>query len=195
MATRTLGIFCREKVLSELPNGSIIKNGLSCPSTQDDWLANEGKLALTFSIGGLEKVLNTTFEREEVTTLRWRTSKGYSLCVEVGGNTLGSKSIKQSSWIVSSSDLGTSSVFICQEVKRPLGLAWAVLEVNGVIRIIGKETPKELDNGKGVGLVWINRNINCSSSCSKRVSDDNNVLDVKESGLNNTKSNRKQLYI
>jgi len=38
-------------------------------------------------------------------------------------------------------------------VKRPLGLAWAVLEVNGAIRIIGKETPKELDNGKGVGLV------------------------------------------
>jgi len=41
---------------------------------------------------------------------------------------------------------------MCQEVKGPLGLAWAVLEVNGVIRAIGEEIPKGLDNGKGVGL-------------------------------------------
>jgi len=34
------------------------------------WLANEGKPALIFSIGGLKKVLDTAFEREEVTTLR-----------------------------------------------------------------------------------------------------------------------------
>jgi len=70
MATRTLGAFCREKVLFELPNGSMIKNGLSCPSTQGNRLANKWKPAPTFSIGGLEKVLDTTFEREEVTTLR-----------------------------------------------------------------------------------------------------------------------------
>ena len=31
MATRTLGALCREKVLSELPNGSMIKNDLSYP--------------------------------------------------------------------------------------------------------------------------------------------------------------------
>ena len=70
MATRTLGALCREKVLSKLPNGSMVKNGSSHPSTQGDQLANKWKLAPTFSIGGLEKVLDTTFEREEVATLR-----------------------------------------------------------------------------------------------------------------------------
>jgi len=70
MATWTLGVLCREKALFELPNGSIVKDGLSCPSTQDDQLANKWKPTPTFSIGGLEKVLGTTFEREEVTTLR-----------------------------------------------------------------------------------------------------------------------------
>jgi len=70
MATRTLGALCREKVLSKLPNGSMVKNGSSRPSTQGDRLANEGKPAPTFSIEGLEKVLDTTFEREEVATLR-----------------------------------------------------------------------------------------------------------------------------
>jgi len=70
MATQTLGALCREKALSKLPNGSMIKNGLSHPGTQGDRLANEWKLVPTFSIGGLEKVLDTTFEREEVTTLR-----------------------------------------------------------------------------------------------------------------------------
>jgi len=54
--------------------------------------------------------------------------------------------------MVSSSDLGTSSIFMCQKVKRPLDLAWAVPEVDGAIRVIGKETPKGLDNDKGVGL-------------------------------------------
>jgi len=70
MATRTLGALCREKALSELPNGSMVKDGSSCPGTQGDRLANKGKPAPTFSIGRLEKVLNTTFEREEATTLR-----------------------------------------------------------------------------------------------------------------------------
>ena len=70
MATQTLGALCREKALSELPNGSMIKNGSSHPGTQGDRLANKGKPAPTFSIRGLEKILNTTFEREEVTTLR-----------------------------------------------------------------------------------------------------------------------------
>jgi len=54
--------------------------------------------------------------------------------------------------MASSSDLGTSSVFMYQEVKRPLGLAWAVPEVNKAIRIIGEEIPKDLDNGKRMGL-------------------------------------------
>jgi len=70
MATWTMGALCREKALSELPNRSMVKNGSSCPGTQGDRLANEGKPAPTFSIGGLEKILNTTFEREKVTTLR-----------------------------------------------------------------------------------------------------------------------------
>jgi len=52
--------------------------------------------------------------------------------------------------MVSSSNLGTGSVFMCQEVKGPLSLTWAVPEVNGAIRAIGEETPKGLDNGKGV---------------------------------------------
>jgi len=97
IAIQTLGALCREKVLSELPNGSIIEDSSSCPGTQDNQLTNEEKLASTFSIGGLEKVLDTTFEKEEVMTLRSRTSKGCSLCVEAGSNTLESKSIKQSS--------------------------------------------------------------------------------------------------
>jgi len=54
--------------------------------------------------------------------------------------------------MASSSNLGTSSIFMCQEVKGPLSLAWAVLEVNGAIRMIGEETPKSLDDSKGVGL-------------------------------------------
>jgi len=70
MAIRTLGVLCREKALSELPNGSMVKNGSSRPGTQGDRLTNKWKLAPTFSIGGLEKVLDTTFEREEVTILR-----------------------------------------------------------------------------------------------------------------------------
>jgi len=70
MATQTLGVLCREKVLSKLPNRSMIKDSSSRPSTQDNQLTNEGKPALTFGIRGLEKILDTTFEREEVTTLR-----------------------------------------------------------------------------------------------------------------------------
>jgi len=54
--------------------------------------------------------------------------------------------------MASSSDLGTGSVFMCQEVKGPLSLAWAVPEVDGVIRVIGEEVPKGLDNGKRMGL-------------------------------------------
>jgi len=69
MATQTLGALCREKALSKLPNGSMVKNGSSHPGTQGDRLANKWKLAPTFSIGGLEKILDTTFEREEVMTL------------------------------------------------------------------------------------------------------------------------------
>jgi len=123
MATRTLGALCRKKVLSKLPNGSMIKNGSSRPNTQGDQLANKGKPVPTFSIGGLEKVLDTTFEREEVTTLRGRPSKECSLCIKTGSSTLGLKSIKRSSWIASSSNFGTGSIFMCQEVKRLLGLA------------------------------------------------------------------------
>jgi len=70
MAIWTVGTLCREKALSKLSNGSMVKNGTSRPGTQDDRLANEWKPAPSFSIGGLEKVLSTTFEREEVTTLR-----------------------------------------------------------------------------------------------------------------------------
>ena len=54
--------------------------------------------------------------------------------------------------MVSSSNLSTSSIFMCQEVKGLLSLAWAVPKVDGAIRVIGEETPKGLDNGKRVGL-------------------------------------------
>jgi len=54
--------------------------------------------------------------------------------------------------MVSSSDLGAGSVFMCQEVKGPLRLARSVPEVNRAIRVIGEETPKGLDNSKGVDL-------------------------------------------
>jgi len=142
IATWTLGILYREKALFELPNGSIIKNSSSRPGTQGNRLTNEGKLAPTFNIGGLEKVLDITFEREEVTTLRWRTSEGCSPCIETGSSTLGLKSVKQSGWMASSSNFGTGSIFMCQEVKGPLYLAWTVPEVNGAIRVIGEEVPK-----------------------------------------------------
>ena len=69
MATWTLGALCREKALSELPNESMVENGSSCPSTQCDQLANERKLATTFSVGGLEGLVITTFEGKEVVTL------------------------------------------------------------------------------------------------------------------------------
>jgi len=48
MATRTLGALCREKALSELPNGSMVKDGSSHPGTQGDRLANKWKPAPTF---------------------------------------------------------------------------------------------------------------------------------------------------
>jgi len=153
MATLTLGTLCRKKALSELPNRSMIKDGSSHPGTQGNWLANKWKPAPTFSIGGLEKVLDTTFEREKVMTLRWKTSKGCSLCIEADNSTLGSKSIKRSSWMASSSNLSTGSIFMYQEVKGPLSLTWTVPEVNGAIRVIGEKTPKGLDNSKGVDLV------------------------------------------
>ena len=70
MATRTMGTLYREKALSKLPNGSMVENGLSRSGTQGNQLANEEKSAPTFSIRGLEKILDTTFKREEVTTLR-----------------------------------------------------------------------------------------------------------------------------
>jgi len=80
-------------------------------------------------------------------------SEGCSPCVEAGSSTLGSKSVKQSSWVMSSSNLGTSSVFMCQEVKGPLRLARAVPDVDRAIRVIGEEAPKGLDNkGSGPGL-------------------------------------------
>jgi len=70
MATQTLGALCREKALSELPNRSMVKDGSSCPGIQGDRLTNKWKPAPTFSIGELKKILDTTFEREKVTTLR-----------------------------------------------------------------------------------------------------------------------------
>jgi len=53
--------------------------------------------------------------------------------------------------MASSSNLGTGSVFMCQEVKGPLRLTGAVPEVNRVIRVIGKEAPKGLDQWQGSG--------------------------------------------
>jgi len=41
MAIWTMGALCREKVLSELPNGSMVKNGSSHPGTQGDRLTNK----------------------------------------------------------------------------------------------------------------------------------------------------------
>jgi len=54
--------------------------------------------------------------------------------------------------MASSSNLGTGSVFMCQEVKGPLRLARTVPEVNRAIKVIGEEAPKGLDDGKRVGL-------------------------------------------
>ena len=78
--------------------------------------------------------------------------KGCSPYIETGSSTLGLKSVKQSGWMASSSNLGTGSVFMHQEVKGPLCLTRAVSEVNRAIRMIGEEAPKGLDNSKGVGL-------------------------------------------
>jgi len=48
----------------------MVKDGSSRSSIQGDRLANKEKPAPTFSIGGLEEVLDATFEREKVMTLR-----------------------------------------------------------------------------------------------------------------------------
>jgi len=61
MATQILGALCREKALSELPNGSMVENCSSCPGTQCDQLSNKEKPAITFGIGGLETFVVTTF--------------------------------------------------------------------------------------------------------------------------------------
>jgi len=63
MATQTLGALCREKALSELPNGSMVEDGSSRPGTQCDQLSNKRKPTTTFGIGGLERFAVTTFER------------------------------------------------------------------------------------------------------------------------------------
>jgi len=42
--------------------------------------------------------------------------------------------------------------------------------VNGAIRVIGKESPKGINNGKRVGLAGVNRSNNCSPSYNKKVS-------------------------
>ena len=63
MATQTLSAFCREKVLSELSNGSMVENGLSHPGTQCDQLSNKRKPTTIFGIGGLEMFAVTAFER------------------------------------------------------------------------------------------------------------------------------------
>jgi len=54
--------------------------------------------------------------------------------------------------MASSSNLGTGSIFMRQEVKGPLRLARAVPEVNRAIRVIGEEGPEGLDDGKRVDL-------------------------------------------
>jgi len=54
--------------------------------------------------------------------------------------------------MASSNNLGTGSIFMCQKMKGPLSLAWAVPEVDGAIRVIGEEALKGLDNGKRIGL-------------------------------------------
>jgi len=52
-----------------------------------------------------------------------------------------------------SSNLSTGSVFMCQEVKGPLDLAWAVPEMNGAIRATSKEFPKGMyNNSKSIRL-------------------------------------------
>jgi len=63
MATRILDVLCREKALSELPNGSMVENGLSHPGTQCDQLSNKRKPTTIFGIGGLERFAVTAFER------------------------------------------------------------------------------------------------------------------------------------
>jgi len=78
--------------------------------------------------------------------------KGCSPYIKASSSTLGSKSVKRSSWMASSSNLGTGSVFMCQEVKGPLRLARTVPKMNRAIRVIGEEVSEGLDDGKGVDL-------------------------------------------
>jgi len=61
---------------------------------------------------------------------------------------------------------------MCQEVKRPLGLVWAVPEVNRAIRVIGEEAPKGLPLPLPLRfvLVTVVKGAFSTASCSTAIS-------------------------
>jgi len=67
---------------------------------------------------------------------------------------------------MSSSDTSIDYIIMDQVVKRPLSIARAVLEVNGMVRLTSEEASKGTYYSQGVGLTRVNRGINCSSSCT-----------------------------
>ena len=76
------------------------------------------------------------------------------------------KSIKGSSWVMFNSNMSVGHIVIDQVIKRPLSIARAVPEVNGVVRLTSKETSKGMNYSQGVGLTRVDQRINCSSSCT-----------------------------
>ena len=58
--------------------------------------------------------------------------------------------------MLTSSNPNVGSIFMHQEVKRPLGLTRAVPEINRVVQVTSKEISKGMYNHKRVGLPRVN---------------------------------------
>ena len=78
MATQTLGALCREKALSVLPNGSMVKDGSSRPGTYCDQLAKVSKPTTTLRVAGLKGFVVLASQSQEVAPLDRRTIEGSS---------------------------------------------------------------------------------------------------------------------
>ena len=78
MATQTLGALCREKVLSILPNGSMVENGSSRPGTLCDQLAKVSEPTTTLGVAGLKGFVVLASQNQKMVPLDRRTIEGSS---------------------------------------------------------------------------------------------------------------------
>ena len=78
LATQTLGALYREKALSILPNGSMVKDGSSRPGTSCDRLAKVSEPTTTLGVAGLEGFAVLASQSQEMAPLDCRTIEGSS---------------------------------------------------------------------------------------------------------------------